>query len=136
VIIDCDKTRMSSKKTAKIEMKLEGTMATSKERKRGKANDSDGSDAGDDDAHIQSARTVKKEKSEVKSEVSVMPAKKRKRGNNDGDEDAKDANSDHVKYASVRKKKNRTKRHACTEPGCGKDSVAFSTSSPFPRSHG
>jgi hypothetical protein len=61
----------------------------------------------------------------VKSEVTtVNPAKKRKRGNGDGDEDAKDAISDRVNGASVRKKKKgkkRAKRHACTEPGCGKD---------------
>jgi hypothetical protein len=44
----------------------------------------------------------------VKSEV--PPAKKRKRGTGDGDEDVKHASSDHVRDASVLKKKKEKKR--------------------------
>jgi hypothetical protein len=127
VIVDCSKTKMSSKKTAKIVVKSEVTTVTSKKRKRGK---DDGSDA-EDDAIIRSTSAVKMEesavtavnsvKSEVKSEVTEMPAKKRKRGNRDGYEDVIDASSDRTIDASVRKKKKQTKqtkKHASTEPGC------------------
>ena len=61
-------------------------------------------------------------KTEVKLEASET--KKRKLRNVDGDEDAKDAISDGINGARVlkgKKKKKRAKRHACTEPGCGKD---------------
>jgi cobalamin biosynthesis protein CobT len=119
---DCDKQRMSSKNTSKITVKSEVT--TTKKRKRGKNSDGDESGAKDDYTRIKSASTVKKEKSEVKSEVSEMPAKKRKRDNGDGDEDAKHANSDQTNDASERKKEKKgkqAKRHACSEPRCGKD---------------
>jgi hypothetical protein len=127
LIIDCSKTRrMSSKKTAKIVVKSEVTTVTPKKRKRGKESDGDGSDAEDNDVQIPLASAVKTEKkSEVKSEVkSEMIAKKRKRGDGDEDEDAKDAISDRMNDEEVRKKKKkkkRAKRHACTEPECGKD---------------
>jgi hypothetical protein len=119
---------MSSKKTSKIVVKSEVTTVASKKRKRGKEKNDHGSVAEGDDARIQSASAVKKEKSEVKSEVkpevNEMPAKKRMRDNGDGNEAVNDANSDRVDDASVRmkkKKSKRMKRHACTEPRCGKD---------------
>jgi hypothetical protein len=81
---------------------------TSKKRKRGEHSDGDDSDA-EDDTSIPLSSAVKKEKSEVKSEVKLevidMPAKKRKRDDSDGDEDVKNAISDRVNDASVRKKK-------------------------------
>jgi hypothetical protein len=52
---------------------------------------------------------------------------KRKRGNGDGMKDEMDAISDHESDARVRKEKKKkklAKRHACTEPGCGKDFVS------------
>jgi hypothetical protein len=67
---------------------------------------------------------VKKEKSEVKSEVTEMPGKQRKRDNGDRDQDLKITISNHSSDASARKKQKkntRAKRHAYTEPGCGKD---------------
>jgi hypothetical protein len=115
-----DSKTMSSKKTSKIEVKSEVTSVASKKRKRGKDSNNDAIDV--------PASAVKKDKSEVKPavklEVIEMPAKKRKRGNGDKDDDVKDAISDHVSDVSVRKKKKKrkqAKRHACTEPGCGKD---------------
>jgi len=124
---------MSSKKTAKREVKSEGPMVTSEgpmvtpvKRKRGEDSDKDGSDGGDgkDDAHVRLTSGVKKEKTEVKSEMDEMAVKKRNRGNGDEDDDVKDAIGVHVGDVSVRKKKKKrkqAKRHACTEPGCGKD---------------
>jgi hypothetical protein len=116
---------MSSKKTSKIVVKSEVTTVTSKKRKRGKEIDGDDADAGDNVPSLLLASAVKKVKPEVKLEVtSELPAKKRKRGNGDGDEYVNDVIRDHGNDASVRKakkKKMRSKRHACTEPGCGKD---------------
>jgi hypothetical protein len=111
--IDSDNTIMSSKKTAKMEVKSEVTTVTSKKRKRGKESDSDDSDSEDDNAQIRFASAVKQEKSEVKSkvksevksEVIETPTKKRKGGNGGGDEDQKDVTSDHMNELSVHKKK-------------------------------
>jgi hypothetical protein len=140
---DFDKAIMSSKKTPKIVVKSEVTTATSKKRKRGKESDDNGSGDKGDETHVRPASTVKKEISEVKSEQTTtpmtrqrprakvksevkpeMPAKKRRRDNGEGDEDTKDVISDRVNDPSVRKKKKkkqRAKRHVCTESRCGKD---------------
>jgi hypothetical protein len=121
LLIDCNRTTMSSKKTTKVVVKSEGTIMTYKKRKRGKESDGDGSDADDNNnALIHAASAVKQEKSEVKSEVS---AKKLKRGSIDK-EDLKDAIDDDINVASghkAKKDKKRAKRYACTEPGCGKE---------------
>jgi insecticidal toxin complex protein TccC len=59
-------------------------------------------------------------------------------GDGDGEEDVKTAMSDHKNDASVRKEKKKkkpAKRHACTEPGCGKDFVSQSALDTHVRTH-
>jgi uncharacterized Zn-finger protein len=120
---------MSSKKAAKIEVKSEPT-----EMQQGtRGEDSDDDSRGNDkkyEPERTAASAVKKEQSEVKSEVKsevtkIRAKKKRKRENADHDDGSEDESSIDLNIARARtkkkrKRKKRAKTHACTEPRCGK----------------
>jgi hypothetical protein len=102
-------------------------MAEPKKHTRVIDSDGDINDAEDDVADIRMASAEKNENAEVKSEVADLSTKKRKRGDDDeGEDDVKDAVIVDINDTSVRQKKKKkkeeeqAKKHACTEPGCGK----------------
>jgi uncharacterized C2H2 Zn-finger protein len=112
---------MSSKKKAKVEVKSEVTMKDTQQGDRGE--DSGGNDHNEEIRPA--AIIVKKEESDVKSEVKSnvikMPANKRKRDNADSeDEISNNRNAVGARSRKKKKIKESAKTHACTEPRCGK----------------